>query len=456
MVATHGRPDLLVDCIGAIVEACGANDEVIIAASGDDGASAALARGQVRVLACDDRRKDAKVNLAAGLAAADVILLTDDDCIVDKGWVDAMVAAFADPEVGVAFGPVRGLTEVPGGEGAPVVPPGPGPLENWTYAHGASMAVRRDALLDVGGFDERLGPGASAAGEEADLVVRLAAAGWRSVVADAPLVRHVGWRDAAQETANQLVYERGAGVWIGAGLRRDFRRIAPLARLRLRYQRGMYEDRRTRGLLFGPRTSVAFGAGIIEGLRMPPRRFTTRPGTVPRVLWVTAAPLDRPTPEHLLLSAVCDRATTTVMAAGAVADELRARAAEVVTLPTGGRAQRREVRRREANVDLVVVGDRRMAALARARRSARWILDAGEAGVGRRVAASYDGFVVSSPDEADALRTRWRVPVWAPSDGGHRSRPGPGAMATEDRVTFPAASVLAARLLATLPSGQRR
>jgi hypothetical protein len=228
------------------------------------------------------------------------------------------------------------------------------------------MAVRRRALLDIGGFDERLGPGASAAGEEADLVVRLAAGGWQAAIADAPVMQHVDWRDPAEEAANQLVYERGAGVWLGAGLRRDFGRVLPLARLRLRYQRALYGDRQTRGAWFGPRTSLAFAAGLLEGGRMRPRRFVRADSDV-----------DRP---------------VRVMAIGSG--------------PVLGDAVRRE-----ADADLVIVWDRSQVRSVTHRRFARWVAYAPR-GTRRAAVRDYDGLIT----DGSPLPWTSALPVWSRDD----------------------------------------
>src|SRR3546814_4062134 len=90
------------------------------------------------------------------------------------------------------------------------------------------MALRRHAAIEVGGFDERLGPGAPLHGEEHDLVLRLYEAGWQGVVADAPVVEHLDWRDDSERLANLLVYSRGAGAFLGAALRRSPKAAAPL------------------------------------------------------------------------------------------------------------------------------------------------------------------------------------------------------------------------------------
>jgi GT2 family glycosyltransferase len=48
-----------------------------------------------------------------------------------------------------------------------------------TELYGANMAVRRAALLEVRGFDERLGPGVGTAGEDIDLATRILRHGGR-------------------------------------------------------------------------------------------------------------------------------------------------------------------------------------------------------------------------------------------------------------------------------------
>ena len=278
VVCTRDRPQFLTECLRSIASAMAPQDELIVVESGDSNAAEALgglgpsiSRRHFRVT---DRRKSVKLNMAIREAASDVLALTDDDCRVDPGWIDAMAAAIAsEARVGVAFGPVEGLDHVPGGSAPVPIPPGPAPIENWNFAHGASMAVRRTAAVDVGGFDERLGPGARTHGEEADLLLRMAASRWTCVVADAPAVKHLDWRDATETLANLVVYERGAGAWLGVGLRRDPRRVTKLFVLRLRYEAGLWTDRRRRGRWYGPRMTVAFFGGVLRGLTYPPRRW---------------------------------------------------------------------------------------------------------------------------------------------------------------------------------------
>lgn len=136
------------------------------------------------------------VNIAARRAAGEALVLVNDDCVCDPGFVAAIRAAL-DPARGVvmAAGVMRdgrdaSLIDSAGMEldstllvfdylnGEPVtrlerdVPAPVGPSA-------AAAAFDRDAFLDAGGFDERL----FAYWEDVDLVLRLVAAGGRCSLA---------------------------------------------------------------------------------------------------------------------------------------------------------------------------------------------------------------------------------------------------------------------------------
>src|SRR3546814_18233591 len=128
------------------------------------------------------------------------------------------------------------------------------------------MALRRHAAIEVGGFDERLGPGAPLHGEEHDLVLRLYEAGWQGVVADAPVVEHLDWRDDSDRLANLLVYSRGAGAFLGAALPRLPKAAAPLVVSRARSQPALSRPCPRESVAFGPPTFVSFAHGRLRGV----------------------------------------------------------------------------------------------------------------------------------------------------------------------------------------------
>jgi hypothetical protein len=281
LVCTRNRGELVGDCVRAIQASLREHDELLVVEVESDSTRELIdSLGDPRCRWQQGTRpgKCRQINDGVLAARGEVILLTDDDCIVAPGWVAAMAGAFLEQGVGIAFGPVHGLSSTPDSDGPPTAEPGPATAEDWMYSHGAAMGVSRRALEAVGGFDERLGPGTPIrAGEEADLLARMEAGGWRAWLVDAPVVEHVEWRSEAQELGNALAYEHGGGAWVGAALRRG---PAPARRridLRLRYQAGHFRSGGSRG--FAVRALLAFGSGVIAGARLAPTRFLDEPVT---------------------------------------------------------------------------------------------------------------------------------------------------------------------------------
>lgn len=275
IVCTRDRPGLLGECLRSISASMeGLDAELVVVEAGDSGASQALAALGVPTRLLTGGREGKSRQLNDGIRASDggLLVLTDDDCRVDPAWLRSMVSPFADPSIGLVVGNVRGLSSV-AGDPPPVVPPGPPPRCTWDYLNGAAMAVRRSAVVGVGGFDERLGPGAPLHGEEHDLALRLFEAGWGAWMAEAPAVEHLDWRDEQERSDNLLVYSRGAGAFLGAAVRRDAVRWWRLLLTRVRYQLELWRAWRDEGLAFGPRTTVAFARGVARGVLLRPVQF---------------------------------------------------------------------------------------------------------------------------------------------------------------------------------------
>lgn len=275
LVCTKDRSELLGAALRSLAAALRPQDELVVVEHGASGAAAILEELACRSVLVTARRAGKSRQLNEGVLAAgsEVIVCTDDDCRVPPGWVSAMAAPFADPAVGIVFGPVDGLSGVAGTVGPRRLEPGPAPSVTWHYANGAAMAVRRSMVVEIGGFDERLGPGAPQHGEEHDLVLRAQEAGWQVRIAAVPPVEHVGWRDRVAERHNLSVYSRGAGAFIGAALRRAPRRHLGLLVRRARYQARLWRFWRVEGPWFGPRTTLSFLGGLVAGLRLEPRRW---------------------------------------------------------------------------------------------------------------------------------------------------------------------------------------
>ena len=145
-------------------------------------------------------------NLGLAEARGEVVAMTDDDCEVPPHWLETMAAAFAaHPDVAVAFCNVEAVPyDAKAGFIPAYVRSGSKLLSSGldkcrARGIGAGIAVRRPAVLALGGFDEMLGAGAAFFGcEDGDLVVRALALGYGVYETDAVAVLHSGFRTWAE------------------------------------------------------------------------------------------------------------------------------------------------------------------------------------------------------------------------------------------------------------------
>lgn len=217
---------MLACCLPAVHAALRPGDDLVVV----DSASRGTQTGQVAraagafTIRCERPGLSRARNAGVAASTGEVIAFTDDDCRPQPGWLDALVAAFADPAVGFALGRVEGE-----GDGAPMSVSGPEPgaarvvglRDDVTLlGHGANFAVRRSAWAPLGGFDPLLGAGGRfRAAEDKDALWRLQRAGWLGQVVPSAVVVHSQWRN--RRAAARLV--RGYGLGEGA-------RAAKLAR----------------------------------------------------------------------------------------------------------------------------------------------------------------------------------------------------------------------------------
>src|SRR4051812_49279610 len=204
VVPTRNRPEMLRRALESVRHALGPEDELVVvdSASDDPGATDSVAREMgARVVRCT--RKGETIARNAGWQAArhEFVAYCDDDVWVDPGWADALAhAVVRDPKV--AF--VTGRVDIPPGQEVVGLAvsildrPEPATYDATTpglLGHAASMVVRREAVAGIGGFDERLGAGATfEAGPEGDLFDRLFGAGWLGAYEPAARAWHDQWR----------------------------------------------------------------------------------------------------------------------------------------------------------------------------------------------------------------------------------------------------------------------
>ncbi|MEA1050966.1 glycosyltransferase [Lamprobacter modestohalophilus] len=156
----------------------------------------------------------------AGLSAArgEIVAFTDDDCYPQSDYASIVIQRFADPEVAFVGGrvllydPTDLRMTIQELDREVVIKPysyiAPGMI------HGANMAFRRSILLDLAGFDERLGAGSPfKAAEDTDAVIRCSKAGFGGFYDPALIVKHHHGRkspDDARALKKNYAIGRGA------------------------------------------------------------------------------------------------------------------------------------------------------------------------------------------------------------------------------------------------------
>ncbi len=250
-------------------------------------------------------------NRGAAEASGEIIAFTDDDAVVDRHWLRAIVAEFADPDVDCVTGlvlplaldtPAQQWFENWGGFGkglarrrftadgvdGPVRPGESGRLGLYPFAAGLfgsgnSMAWRVTAYRQLGGCDPLLGPGTpTGSGEDLELFIRLIRGGGTLVYSPHAVVRHEHRREVAALAKQMFNYGTGLfpmfAVYVA---RRPAEALAVLRRLPAGLRHTVADDSERnagRGDDFPAELAKAERAGMLAG----PARVLRAALTAPR------------------------------------------------------------------------------------------------------------------------------------------------------------------------------
>ena len=275
IICSRNRPELLAESVRSILAGNQVPAELIIVDQSER-ASPALAalktdRGcDIRYLWTQTVGLSRANNIGAAAARHDLIVFTHDDVFVSPMWLETIVKAAreAGPR-GVATGQVRPTAPRTPGGFAPSTKVDDAPA---TYSgrlatdvlYPLNMAMRRSALAELGGFDERLGPGTPFPGaEDSDLGFRLLEAGFRIHYVPEAIIYHRAWRTTQDFLPLRWAYGLGRGAFFAKHLtvrdRHMLKRMAhDISRLRAFPYRFLRERRRACG-------DVALVSGIVFG-----------------------------------------------------------------------------------------------------------------------------------------------------------------------------------------------
>lgn len=215
VVCTRDRPESLARCLASLQHLDYPVYEVVVVdnASRDQATAVVVERAGVRYVYEPRPGLDWARNRGWNEATYDLIAYTDDDVVVDHGWLRGLAQSFADPEIAVTTGAILPLEleteaqllfETYGGmhKGFKRMcfRRSDLPEAQMIAAHmtgvGANMAFRRAALAHVGGFDTALDVGTpSGGGGDLDMFHRIMVAGLPLCYEPRALVWHQHRRD---------------------------------------------------------------------------------------------------------------------------------------------------------------------------------------------------------------------------------------------------------------------
>ncbi|WP_088622887.1 glycosyltransferase family 2 protein [Oceanicola sp. 22II-s10i] len=204
IVVSRGRPVSLTLCLTGLARLYYPAYEIIVVAD-RTGLAAVRAAGfaeEIKTVGCDEPNISAARNLGIAEAAGEIVAFIDDDAVPEPAWLDHLVQGFRFPEAAAAGGYVLGRNGISfqwkarsvdhTGLAQPLDVPGDAPVlltpadGRAIKTEGTNMAVRRDVLAEMGGFD----PAYRFYLDETDLNLRLARAGHATAIVPLALVHH--------------------------------------------------------------------------------------------------------------------------------------------------------------------------------------------------------------------------------------------------------------------------
>jgi len=153
--------------------------------------------GSIRVGHCPQPNLSMSRNIGIAMAKGDIVAFIDDDAVPEPDWLDRLIAGFNDPKVAAVGGFIRNpdgisfqyrfvIADRFGNASRPRLGARRQASGRFTSPTGTNIAIRRDALLKIGGFDEHYAYFL----DETDVNVRLVDAGFGLVIAPQAEVHH--------------------------------------------------------------------------------------------------------------------------------------------------------------------------------------------------------------------------------------------------------------------------
>lgn len=228
VIPTYGDPEGLARTLASLGPV---GDVIVVDDASPDAAGIRQGARGAQVLRSDENRGPAGAR-ELGWRATDLpfVAFVDRNVVLEPGWLQPLLAHFADPSVAAVAPRVRSaaagapgwLARYEAARSSLDLGPAPGPVRPGSrvpYVPTTALVVRREAIEAVGGFDVDL-----RVGEDVDLVWRLHEAGWR--VRYEP--RAVVWHPARPSVGAWLAQRFAYGTSAAALADRHGDSVAPL------------------------------------------------------------------------------------------------------------------------------------------------------------------------------------------------------------------------------------
>ena len=225
VVPTRNRAAQLDRLLDSLAQQTQKDFDVVVVDQSDE-PDASLARRaedepRLHVLRDDGRGASRARNVGWRAVGSDWIAYLDDDCIPEADWVAALRAELAsEPAAQLITGDV-GAHNAPGGDYLPVAV---FPVSEerilkgrlvrpWRVGYSLAMAIRRATLAELGGWDERFGPGVPEypASDDMDLNYRLLRSGGAAYLTPRLRASHDQWRTSEELVRLYSGYSRAWG-----------------------------------------------------------------------------------------------------------------------------------------------------------------------------------------------------------------------------------------------------
>ncbi|GGQ40411.1 glycosyltransferase family 2 protein [Couchioplanes azureus] len=241
VLCTRNRPGHLRTALASLQRLAYGTFEVVVVDNGSDTDAthrivAELGDPRIRSVDAPVPGLSRARNVGLRHARHDVVAYTDDDVVVDPGWLAGISAGFrSEPGVSCVSGMVpsveltspcqayfdKRVTWARNSvrESFSLRRPRPAepmfPFEVGRFGTGANFAIRRETVLALGGFDEGFGVGSpTGGGEDIDMFVRVLLSGHTLVYEPSAIIWHRHRPDLASLSRQIRDYGTGLGAWI--------------------------------------------------------------------------------------------------------------------------------------------------------------------------------------------------------------------------------------------------